>query len=288
MQQQKSYHNEQEAVLYIVPTPIGNLEDMTFRAVRILQEVNLIAAEDTRNTKKLCNHFNISTPLLSYHEHNFKKAGEEILARLLSGSQVAIVSDAGMPAISDPGYEIAILAISNGIKVVSLPGANAAITALVASGLDPQPFYFYGFLQRNKGKKLQELEKLKAVQNTMIFYEAPHRLKDTIQQMLEVMGDRKVAIAREISKKFEEYIRGQLVEVRDWVVETELRGEFVIVVEGNMNLEENSITWWQDLSVLDHVNHFIQMGSKPTEAIKQVAKDRNLPRNEVYQQFHQL
>ncbi|MDF2556785.1 MAG: rsmI [Bacillales bacterium] len=289
MKSQKSYQNEgKEAVLYLVPTPIGNLEDMTFRAVRILKEVAIIAAEDTRNTIKLCNHFEIDTPLMSYHEHNQLSAGAQIIDKLSNGLSVAIVSDAGMPGISDPGYEIANSALEAGYKVISLPGANAALTALISSGILPQPFYFFGFLDRNKGKKKRELEELKSKKETLIFYESPHRLKETIQKMSEVFGDRKITLARELTKKFEEYIRGSLNELKDWVSTEEIRGEFVIIVEGSNEIEIlTKNEWWQGLSIEDHVNTYINREKlKPNEAIKQVAKDRDVQKREVYQKFH--
>lgn len=289
MKSQKSFQNEgKEVVLYLVPTPIGNLEDMTFRAIRILKEADIIAAEDTRNTMKLCNYFNIDTPMISYHEHNRLSAGTQIIEKLSNGQTVAIVSDAGMPGISDPGYEIATSAIESGFKVISLPGANAALTALISSGISPQPFYFYGFLDRNKGKKKSELEDLKAKRETLIFYESPHRLKETIQKMYETFGNRKITVAREITKKFEEYIRGTLYELREWTLSEEIRGEFVLIIEGNdETVAELERDWWQEISIEEHVNSYIERDNlKPNEAIKQVAKDRKLQKREVYQMFH--
>lgn len=288
MKSQKSYQNEgSEACLYVVPTPIGNLDDMTFRAINVLKSVDLIAAEDTRNTKKLCNHFEISKPMISYHEHNLESAGAQIISRINNGETVAIVSDAGMPAISDPGYEIVRDAIADGIKVISLPGANAAITALVASGIVPQPFYFYGFLNRQKSKKRKELETLKSVGSTIIFYESPHRLKETVQVMAEVLGDRQVVLAREISKKFEEYLRGSLTEAATWAKETELRGEFVVVVEGGSAEDVAQTDWWIDLTISEHVEKYIaDKNLTPNEAMKLVGKDRNLSKRDVYKEYH--
>lgn len=289
MKSQKSFQNEgNEPVLYLVPTPIGNLEDMTYRAVRILKEVDVIAAEDTRNTMKLCNHFEIDTPLMSYHEHNQLSAGAQIIEKLSNGLSVAIVSDAGMPGISDPGYEIAHLAIEAGYKVISLPGANAALTALISSGIVPQPFYFYGFLDRNKGKKKKELEELRNKKETLIFYESPHRLKETIQKLAEILGNRRITLARELTKKFEEYVRGSLYELKEWVSSEEIRGEFVLIVEGSNEIEIETITtWWQEFSIEEHVNAYMKNENlKPNDAIKQVAKDRELQKREVYQIFH--
>ncbi len=190
LQTQKSFSIETNSgILYLVPTPIGNLEDMTFRAIRILKEVDLIAAEDTRNTKRLCNYYEISTGLVSYHEHNKEASGKELIKKLEAGQNLALVSDAGTPCISDPGYELVEQAIQAKIPVVPLPGANAAVTALIASGIKPQPFYFYGFLPRGKKEKKKELEILRKQEAAIIFYEAPHRLKETLKYMKEVLGN---------------------------------------------------------------------------------------------------
>lgn len=286
MKSQKSFEREQEPALYLVPTPIGNLEDMTYRAVRILKEADCIAAEDTRNTKKLCNHFEIHTPLISYHEHNRQQSGEAILERLRSGSRVALVSDAGMPAISDPGYELVQACIEEEIPVVALPGANAALTALIASGIAPQPFYFYGFLNRSRKEKKKELEELRKKDGALIFYESPHRLKETLALLHEYLGDRPVVLARELTKRFEEYIRGTISEALEWASSQEVRGEFVLVVEGSNEVEEETV-WWKDVSLKEHVDHYVDAeGLKPNDAIKQVAKERNIPKREVYQAYH--
>jgi 16S rRNA (cytidine1402-2'-O)-methyltransferase len=286
---QKSFeHDDEKGALYIVPTPIGNLEDMTFRAVKTLQEVDLIAAEDTRQTKKLLNHFQIHTPLISYHEHNKEANGKKIISAILEGKNVALVSDAGTPTISDPGYELVVQALDADCKVIPLPGANAAITALTASGLTTSHFYFYGFLHRQKKEKKKQLEQLKQIPDTMIFYEAPHRLKDTLEMMLEVFGNRKMVLARELTKKFEEFVRGTIGDVIDWLEEGEVRGEFCLIVEGSKEVEIEK-EWWHSLSVIEHVDYYIrekQLSSK--EAIKQTAKDRNLPKRDVYEQYHRL
>ena len=289
MKAQKSFENENEAVLYLVPTPIGNLDDMTFRTINILKQADLIAAEDTRNTKKLCNHFDIQTPLVSYHEHNMNQSGDSLLEKMETGSQVALVSDAGMPAISDPGYELVQSCIERGIKVISLPGANAALTALIASGIVPQPFYFYGFLNRSRKEKKKELELLKRKDSTIIFYESPHRLKETLTLMYEYFGDRKIVLARELTKKFEEYIRGTISEAICWANEHEIRGEFVVITEGSVEQEEHQSqdAWWVDMSVTEHVDHYIKAENlKPNDAIKRAAKDRNVQKREVYQAYH--
>lgn len=233
MWQQKSFENEaHKGILYLVPTPIGNLEDMSFRAVRILKEADLIAAEDTRNTKKLCNYFEIQTPVVSYHEHNKESSGEKLIHKIKEGKKIALVSDAGMPAISDPGYELVEAALREKVTVVPLPGANAALPALIASGLTCQPFYFYGFLNRSKKEKKTELDSLKKQTGTLVFYESPHRLKETLTSMYDILGNRQVAICRELTKKFEEFIRGNLSEVVEWAHQDEIRGEFCLIIEG--------------------------------------------------------
>lgn len=288
MWQQKSFENEEhKGILYLVPTPIGNLEDMSFRAVRMLKEADLIAAEDTRNTKKLCNYFEIETPVVSYHEHNKETSGEKLIQKIKEGQKIALVSDAGMPTISDPGFELVQAAVNDKMTVVPLPGANAALTSLIASGISCQPFYFYGFLGRGKKEKRQELEGLKKQHATIIFYESPHRLKETLAIMLEILGDRKIALCRELTKRFEEFIRGTIQEAIEWANQDEVRGEFCLIVEGSSGEEEEESNWWDQLTIEEHVNHYISvknMASK--EAIKQTAKDRSLNKREVYQAYH--
>lgn len=289
MWQQKSYDNEeQKGILYLVPTPIGNLEDMSFRAVRLLKEADLIAAEDTRNTKKLCNHFEIKTPIVSYHEHNKETSGAKLLEKLKSGLKIALVSDAGMPAISDPGYELVAACVSERVTVVPLPGPNAALTSLIASGLSCQPFYFYGFLNRQKRDKRKELENLQKQKATIIFYESPHRLTETLQAILEIFGNRRIVLCRELTKRYEEFIRGTLGEVVEWVEQNEVRGEFCLIVEGTNEPSDDENCWWEQLTVEEHVNHYISREMPPKDAIKQTAKDRGLPKREVYQTYHHL
>jgi len=287
MQIQKSFHKESGG-LYLVPTPIGNLEDITFRALKILRTANVIAAEDTRNTKRLLNYFEIDTPLISYHEHNKLAREAHLLDRLQAGEMVALVSDAGMPAISDPGYELVHAAIKEDIETIVLPGANAALCALVGSGLATQEFLFAGFLPRKKKERIAALERLKNLQATLLFYESPHRLKETIAALYEVLGDRHASLARELTKKFEEYVRGTLDELVDWTEKEDIRGEFCIVVQGNANPEEPSeTTWWEGLSIEAHVAAYIEReGITSKDAIKATAKDRNMPKREVYQIFH--
>jgi 16S rRNA (cytidine1402-2'-O)-methyltransferase len=289
MQQQKSFLNEEsKGILFLVPTPIGNLEDMTFRAIRIMKEANIIAAEDTRNTRKLCNYFEIQTPITSYHEHNKETSSKQILSRLLQGEKVALVSDAGMPSISDPGFELVLSAIEEEISVVPLPGANAALTALIASGQKPQPFYFYGFLSRGKKDKLEELKHLSKQSSTFILYEAPHRLKETLSIMNTVLGNRNITLCRELTKKFEEFIRGTMEEAISWAQNNEIRGEFCIIVEGREEeIEDEGTNWWETLTIIDHVNSYIQKdGLNSKEAIKETAKDRGIPKRDVYQEYH--
>lgn len=276
--------------LFLVGTPIGNLEDMTFRAIRILKEVDVIAAEDTRNTIKLCNHFDIKTRLISYHEHNTEVGGEKILAMLAQGNSVALVSDAGMPCISDPGADIAEKAIAAGYDVVPIPGANAAISALIASGLSPQSFLFHGFLSRNKKERHAQIEILKNRAETVILYEAPHRLKETIRALAEqVEGTRRITLARELTKRFEEFLRGTLEEALLWVESNHIRGEFCIVLERSEGIvvDQQDEVWWTDLSVQEHVTALVKMKELSSkDAIREVAADRALARREVYRAYH--
>lgn len=286
MKIQNSFTEHQTGTLYLVPTPIGNLEDMTFRAIQTLKDVDLIACEDTRVTQKLLNHFEIDTPKLSYHEHNIHEQTSKLIEDLKNGKNIAQVSDAGMPSISDPGVELVEAAVANSIPVVPLPGANAAVTALIASGISPQPFTFYGFLSRKKADLRAELEQLNAHEETLIFYESPHRLKETLKEMVEVFGEkRQIVLARELTKRYEEFIRGTLAEVYKWSRSTELRGEFVVIVEGNDAIVEQE--YWADWSVMEHIEYkmnYEKMSSK--EAIKAVAKERNVPKREIYAVFH--
>lgn len=289
MRIQKSFERTTDnGILYLVPTPIGNLEDMTFRAIRIMKEANIIAAEDTRNTKRLCNYFEIDTPLVSYHEHNRESSGQQLLTRLVQGENVALVSDAGMPCISDPGYELAVEAIEAGLTVVPLPGANAALTALIASGIPPQPFFFYGFLSRGKKERKEELEKLKSQKGAIILYEAPHRLKETLKAIRDVLGNRKIVLSRELTKKFEEFLRGTVEEAIQWTEQSEIRGEFCLIIEGtNEEFAESDLPWWTSMEIKEHVQYYMeekQLSSK--DAIKQTALDRKTAKREVYQAYH--
>lgn len=280
MNRQKSFEND-NVTLYLVATPIGNLNEMTFRSVEILKSVNYIAAEDTRNTIKLLNHFDISTKLISHHEHNLISSIPKIIDLLKNGNNIALVSDAGYPAISDPGYELVQEVISNGFNVVPISGANACLNALVVSGICPQPFLFYGFLSHQDKKKKKELEKLKNYEETIVFYEAPHRIKKTLVLMKDIFGNRNICLARELTKKHEEINRGTIEEIID-VVDT-MKGEMVIVVEGCTNVEE-IVTFEQ--SIEEHVNEYIQTGMSTKDAIKEVSKQRNISKNIVYQEYH--
>jgi 16S rRNA (cytidine1402-2'-O)-methyltransferase len=288
MWQQKSFENEQiKGILYLVPTPIGNLEDMSFRAIRILKEADYIAAEDTRNSKKLLHYFEIDTPIMSYHEHNKEYSGRKIIGLLKEGAKVALISDAGLPTISDPGFELVVAAVEEQLTVVPLPGANAALTALIASGIETQPFYFFGFLNRQKKEKRKQLEELRFIPATIILYEAPHRLKETLILIEEVLGNRKMALCRELTKRYEEFLRGTVSEFIQWASEQEVRGEFCLIIEKGEPVQREEEHWWEGLSVTEHVDHYIQereMTSK--EAIKQTAKDRDLNKRDVYHLYH--
>ena len=288
MQTQQSFQQHQTGTLFLVPTPIGNLNDMTFRAVQTLQDVDVIAAEDTRNTQKLLNHFEIKTPQLSFHEHNAAKKIPGLLTRLQNGENIAQVSDAGMPSISDPGHDLVMAAIANDIPVVPLPGANAGLTALIASGLAPQPFLFWGFLPRKHHELVQTLTKLQNRPETMIFYEAPHRLLKTLQGLREVLGpQREISICRELTKRYEEFIRGNLTDAVNWANANQVRGEFVLIVAGNDHATVTATNTVQ-LSLEQQIQQLIDKGLKPNAAIKQVAKQNQLPRQAVYNEFHHI
>lgn len=281
MNRQKSFENS-NPTLYLVATPIGNLSEVSYRVITTLKEVDYIAAEDTRVTIKLLNHYDINTKLISHHEHNLNTAITKIISLLEQGNNIALVSDAGYPAISDPGYELVSAAIEKNINVVVVNGPNAALGALVVSGIAPQPFMFYGFLDHKDKNKRKQLEKLKKYEETIVFYESPHRISKTLELMLSIMGDRKISLARELTKKHEEIIRGNISEVL--TVAAELKGEMVIVVSGNKeteNLEFNN-------TVIEHVNELIELGLSSKEAIKEVAKIRNLKKSDVYNEYHTI
>lgn len=287
MLNQKSFKGHHETgSLYLVPTPIGNLEDMTYRSVRILQEVELIASEDTRNTQKLLNHFEIQTPQKSLHEHNYKERIPQLIAELMSGRSIAQVSDAGMPSISDPGHELVLACIQAGIPVVAIPGPTAGMTALIASGLLPQPFLFYGFLGRKKKEQQTTLETLKEYTATLIFYESPYRISATLTNMLTVFGNRQVVLCRELTKIHEEYLRGSIEELLDYIEEHPVKGECCLLVEGNTGSEEPQTQI--EGSLKEQVEQLIALGEKTNAAIKAVAVKNGLKKQEVYRQFHDL
>lgn len=283
MQNQHSFDQHDSGTLYLVPTPIGNLDDMTVRAVKTLQTVDLIAAEDTRNTQKLLNHFDIATKQISFHEHNTQQRIPELIAKLQAGLSIAQVSDAGMPSISDPGKELVAAAIHADLPVVPLPGANAATTALIASGLAPQPFMFYGFLPRKASVQQAQLSKLVQQEQTVIFYESPYRVAKTLTAIQAVFGDRQAVLARELTKLHEEFIRGSLSELITWAVES-ARGEFVIMVQGAQPKAPQA----SDVPLVEQVQALIDDGDKPNAAIKAVAKTNGVSRQVVYNAFHGL
>nr|WP_276563047.1 16S rRNA (cytidine(1402)-2'-O)-methyltransferase [Paenibacillus anseongense] len=269
----------------MVATPIGNLEDMTFRAIRILKEVNLIAAEDTRQTRKLLTHFEIATRIVSYHEHNKQASGPELVRLLLEGQSIALVSDAGLPAISDPGYDLVRMAVEQGAPVVPVPGANAALSALIASGLPTERFAFVGFLPREKKDQTKVLEGLQHVQDTLLFYESPHRVDKTLARMAEVWGpERRVCLARELTKRYEEFLRGTISECLEYLAQHPPQGEYCMIVEGASaeSAKEAADGWWEAMSLGEHVEHYEGQGSDRKEAMKQVASDRGLSKRDVY------
>jgi len=264
-------------------TPIGNLEDMTYRAVRVLGEVAVIAAEDTRHTRKLLSYFDIHTRLISYHEHNKVERGPEIIERLLAGQDVAVVSDAGLPGISDPGSDLVVLAVAAGLTVVPLPGANAALSALVASGLDTTLFTFIGFLPKNKKKRRELIASLVDNPYTMVFYESPHHIKVTLTELRGAFGERPAVVARELTKKFEEFVRGTLESVRLHFAQSDPRGEFTLIVAGQPDDQRTEIITEPQLPLADAVMALVETGTTKKDAIKVIAQQRGLPKREVYQ-----
>ncbi|WP_046228496.1 16S rRNA (cytidine(1402)-2'-O)-methyltransferase [Paenibacillus dauci] len=274
-------------ILYLVATPIGNLEDMTYRAVRTLQECDILAAEDTRQTRKLLNHFEI-TPrkLVSYHEHNKKASGPELIRLICEGQSLALVSDAGLPAISDPGQDLVQLALEQGVRVVPIPGANAALSALIASGLSTERFTFIGFLPRDAKGQEAILQGARAAEGTLLFYESPHRVIKTLRTMLEHLGNRPVVLARELTKRHEEWLRGTIEEALLWLEEHPPLGEYCIVLQGQSasEAEAEANEWWQQMTIEEHVEHYEQREQLPRkDAMKKAAKDRGLSKRDVYQ-----
>lgn len=266
--------------LYIVATPIGNLEDITLRAINILKNVDIIAAEDTRHTLKLLNHFEISKPLISYHRHNEDTKTEILIKELINGKDIALVSDAGTPGICDPGEEIIKECIEQNIEVIPIPGACAMINALICSGISTKEFIFIGFLPLNKKLRKEKLEEIQKANKTLILYEAPHKLESTLKDLSTILEDRKIVLAREITKIHEEFIRGDI----DFLIEKskEIKGEIVLIIEANNKKEENKLL---DLSLEEHYKYYENQGLEKKEIIKKIAKDRNVNKNEIYKNF---
>ncbi|HFI2447175.1 TPA: 16S rRNA (cytidine(1402)-2'-O)-methyltransferase [Streptococcus suis] len=284
MKVQKSFKGQTSVgSLYLVPTPIGNLQDMTFRAIQTLKDVDMIAAEDTRNTGLLLKHFEIETRQTSFHEHNAHEKIPILIDWLKSGQSIAQVSDAGLPSISDPGHDLVKAAIAEDIPVVALPGASAGITALIASGLVPQPHIFYGFLPRKAGQQKDFFQEKRAHPETQIFYESPYRVADTLENMLSVYGDRQVTIVRELTKLYEEYQRGTISEVLDYLKDNPLKGECLIIVAG---AGEEELPSADDVDLKAEVEKEVANGRKPNQAIKEVAKRYQLKKQEVYDLYH--
>ncbi|MCI8482635.1 MAG: 16S rRNA (cytidine(1402)-2'-O)-methyltransferase [Clostridia bacterium] len=270
--------------MYIVATPIGNLEDITLRAIRILKEVDIIAAEDTRNTLKLLNHLQIAKPMISYHRHNEEIKAEELIQKLLEGKKIALVSDAGTPIISDPGQEIVNKAIKQEIKVISIPGPCALITALVSSGIEAKEFIFLGFLPSNKKHRKEKLMQIEDQETTIILYEAPHKIKQTLEELEEFTKGRKMVLARELTKIHEEYKQGTAKELKENMKEP--RGEYVIIIEKRAKTKkQEQIEKRNELSLKEHYQYYEKKGMNKKEIIKQIAKDRNVSKNEIYQEF---
>lgn len=270
--------------LYICATPIGNMEDITLRCIRTLKEVDIIAAEDTRQTAKLLSRYEINKPMISYHEHNKRIRGQEIIKLLLDGNNIALVSDAGMPCISDPGEDLVKLCIEKGVEITPIPGATASLTALSISGISTRRFAFEGFLPIKGKARRERLEKLAQEENTIILYEAPHRLMSTLKDLEEYLGNRYVSISRELTKKFEETVRTDIKSAIDEFESRSIKGEFVLIIEGKVyekkNPKEDNV--WEAMTVEEHIKMLINRGLSKKEAIAEVAKARNLPKKEVY------
>lgn len=274
-----------KGTLYLCATPIGNLEDMTFRAVRILKEVDVIAAEDTRNSVKLLNHFDIHTPMTSYHEFNKIDKGQYLVKRLLEGENIALITDAGMPGISDPGEELVRMCRDAGVPVTAVPGACACVTALVISGRPTRRFCFEAFLPTDKKERRAVLEELKTETRTSIIYEAPHRLVKTLQELLNELGDRKITVCKELTKKHETGFETTLKEAAPYYEQNEPRGEYVLVLEGcsRQQMEQEAQDAWKEMSLGDHMKLYEEQGMNRKDAMKQVAKDRGVGKREIYQ-----
>jgi 16S rRNA (cytidine1402-2'-O)-methyltransferase len=270
--------------LYLVATPIGNLKDITYRAVEVLKEVDIIAAEDTRHSLKLLNHLEISKPLVSYHRHNEENKSEFLINKILNGENIAIITDAGTPAISDPGEEIVKLAIKNHIEIIPIPGACALINALIISGMDTKEFSFYGFLPLNKKNRKIKIEEIKKEQKTIILYEAPHKIINTLKDINEEIGDINISIIKELTKIHEKVFRGKISEIIEKL--ENIKGEIIIVIEGNKNNNDNNIgKILNDMNLEEHYNYYEKKGFEKKEIIKKIAKDKNVNKNEIYKNF---
>ena len=269
--------------LYIVATPIGNLEDITLRAINVLKSVDIIIAEDTRHSLKLLNHLEISKPLISYHRHNEEEKTDVILDKIDEGNNIALISDAGTPVISDPGEIIVKKALERNISVIPIPGACAIITALMAAGVNTRNFTFYGFLSINKKIRMKELEQIKNNKSTIILYEAPHKIINTLRDLEEYVGERQIVLARELTKIHEEFIRGNIKEVRAKLDSP--KGEYVIIINEDNFFDENLENKINKLTLEEHYKYYEKMGMDKKEIIKKIAKDREVPKNEIYQQF---
>ncbi|MCD8827719.1 16S rRNA (cytidine(1402)-2'-O)-methyltransferase [Staphylococcus gallinarum] len=274
------------ATLYLVGTPIGNLADITYRAVDTLKNVDLIACEDTRVTKKLCAHYDIQTPLKSYHDHNKEQQTAYLIEQLQQGLSIALVSDAGLPLISDPGYELVVEAREQQLRVETVPGPNAGLTALMASGLPSFTYTFLGFLPRKEKQKIEILEQRMYEDSTLIIYESPHRIKDTLKAVAKIDAQRRVSIGRELTKKFEQIVTASVDElIRQFnAEEITVKGEFVLLIEGEAAKDDD--TWYEAMTITEHVDYYVNQGMKPKAAIKQVAETRNMKTGDVYNTYH--
>lgn len=270
--------------LYLVTTPIGNLGDITYRAIKVLREVDFIAAEDTRNTRKLLRYFGIFKEIESYHEHNKVGSGNEIVKRLKNGESCALVTDAGTPAISDPGEDLVRLCAENDVPVTAAPGVSAAVTALTLSALDTHRFVFEGFIPVTRSERKERLEAIKSEVRTLIIYEAPHKLIKTLSDLLKYLGDRKISLCRELTKLNEEIMRTTISDAVEFYKSNEPRGEYVLIIEGDAT-PQNFNAFWSKMSISEHVDHYIESGMTKNEAIKAAAKDRGVPKNAVYNEY---
>ena len=281
-----AFHEDKNKIvggtLYLVATPIGNLSDISERALKVLSEVDFIAAEDTRNSGKLLAYFEISKPMVSYFEHNKRERGEVILSRLIAGESCALITDAGTPAISDPGEDLVVLCAENNVPVTSIPGCSAVVNALALSALPTGRFCFEGFLSTNKNERFSRLEEIKNDTRTTIFYEAPHKLQKTLDDLYSVFGERKISLCRELTKINEEILRTTLSGAIEYYKENAPRGEYVLVLEGASESELQNNAFWSNMSVGEHLDYYLNDGLKKMDAIKAVAKDRGVPKSEIY------